>query len=125
MSEASPSKSEQIEALLHGKAYELALKYLPRDEAGSPQYRKLFNVTKKEVEKYAKQNYKWSEFACVKTAPGERDGFYAIRVSKGYLVYDQERGIRFDKGLVHSENDVWRLVMDYILLRSGTGFKFK
>jgi len=120
-----PNKTAQIEALLHFKAYDLVKESIGTDQPVADYYSKVFTVTRQEIEDYAKHNYKLSDFAFLKTAPGQKDGFYAIRISGGYNIYDQERGIRFDKALVQSEDDIWHLLIDYILLRSGTGIKFK
>ena len=118
-----PSKAEQIESLLHFKAYRLVKEWIGPDQSVGDFYTKVFTVTRLEVEEYARQKYRIEDFA--KSSPGEQDGFYAIRVPSGYLTYGQERGEKFSEGLVQSENDVWHLVIEYILLRSGTGLKFR
>ena len=123
MSNALPGKDEQCQALIEDTAYELALRSLPRDQSGRPQYRKVFNVTRTEVERYAREHYRLEDL--VKMAPGPDAGFYAIPTSEGYLTYEQEREIPWGKAIVHSVDDVWRLLVDYRLRYSGTGFKFE
>ncbi len=122
MTSETPDKATQIEALIHRRARELVERSTPPDLSSAESYRRVFTVTRKEVEEYTKEHYKFGDLA--NTSPGSGDGFYAIQISDGYLTYDQERGIQFDKVVVDSENDVWGLVIDYLLARSGTGLKF-
>lgn len=123
MNERFPSKAEQIEALLHHKAGKLLLECRPHDEANEPQYIEIFNVTRKEIEKYAKQHYKMSDLISV--SPGLEDDFYVIPIPDGYLTYYQTREIRFDEIVVKSEDEAWKLLVDFMLLTSGTGIKFE
>ena len=120
-----PSKTEQIEALMRGTAYELTMKYAGRDKSGSPQYSKVFNITRKAVEEYLREHYLLDSLPFTHSSPGSNDGIYIIPVIEGYFVYYQERGIRNPEYLVPSENDAWKFYVDFRLRASGTGLRWE
>jgi hypothetical protein len=124
MKRSVPSKTEQIEAIIYSTEYELTLKYEGRDESGSPEYSKVFTVTRKEIENYLKSHYHLENLPLVYSSNGLQDGLFIIRVTEGYLIYHQERGIRDLEYVAYSEDDAWKFYIDFILSVSGTGLKW-
>jgi hypothetical protein len=127
MNESSiPSKAEQIEALIHEKAYELALKYAGREQFGKLQFSKVFNVTRKEILEYLKNNYCLDNLPFfVFSSPGKRDGIYIIPVPEGYHVFYQEREYRNPDYTVPTEDDAWIFYIDFMLSLSGTALNWQ
>lgn len=125
MKELMPSKAEQIEAILHGVAYDLTMKYAGRDKSGRPQYSRVFTVTRKEIEEYLKEQYSLSTLPLTYSLPSQCDGVYIIATSSGYRFYRQERGIHFSEQTLKSDDEVWQLYIDWKLRTSGTGLKWK
>ena len=125
MKESLPSKAQQIETIINSKAYELTLKYAGRDESGSPEYSKVFTVTRKEIEEYIKKHYRLNNLPFVFSSIGTKDGIYIIPVPGGYHVYYQERGICDPDYVVPTEEDAWKFYVDFTLNRSGTGLKWE
>ena len=119
-----PSKEEQIEALLERKACELVERYVPADRSDFEAYAEIFSVNRSEILAYLQAKY--SLWDLVYTEPGISDGFYAIRQdSGGYLIYEQERSIRFAEAMVPNEDQVWKRFIDYIIVANGTGLRFE
>lgn len=125
MKESTPSKAEQIEAILYGVAYDLTMKYAGRDQSGHPQYSKVFTVTRKEIEEYLQEHYSLNTLPGTHSSASHHDGLYIMSDSSGYRVYHQERGIKFAEKVVRSEEEVWQLYVDWNLRTSGTGLKWK
>ncbi len=125
MKELTPSKEEQIEALIHDKAYQLTIRYSGRDKSGRPNYRKVFNVTRKDIERPLKNHYKFDDLPFVSCSIGPKDGFYIIPTSKAYTIYKQERGVHTRDKTVKSASEARKLYIDWILDTSGTGLEWK
>jgi hypothetical protein len=125
MKSSVPNKAEQIKALIYHKAYALAMQYAGRDKSGSPQYSKVFNVTRADIKEYIKSHYTLDNLPFARSSPTQEDGIYLIPVKNGYEMYDQERGIRFPSTKVHSDDEAWLIVIDHILRTSGTGLKWE
>jgi hypothetical protein len=117
-----PNKSEQIEALIKHEAAKLVEKNVPSHEWENDPYKKIFTVKRNEILQYVKERYPLDRL--VHTKAGNSDGFYAIRHDKGYEVFEQERGIKFNQvqGLILDE--VWSKYVDYLIRTSGTGLPF-
>ena len=106
---------KQIEACIHGRKYELVKEYFHNETLSNDDYKKVFNVSKQDVKKYLLSHYQISDL--IKTHPSESDGFYALEEGEGkYLVYRQERKVRFDEIKVDSVSDVWN---QYIKVELG------
>lgn len=119
MKEIVPSKTEQIEAIIHDKVYDITIEYAGRDKSGKPQYSKVFTVTKKEFEDYAKCHYRLDNLPFVHTEPREIDGLYIIPIKNGYRVYNQVRNIHIEESLLTSERDVWNTYFNYTISTVG------
>ena len=124
MKESSPSKAEQVEALIHGTAYNLTMQYAGRDQSGRHQYSKVFTVTREEIEDYVKDHYRLDNLPFTHSSPSQIEGIFIIPISGGYRVYHQERGMHFDEKLVKSEDAAWCFYFDYALRLTGTGLKW-
>jgi hypothetical protein len=125
MKDSIPSKDEQIEALINGRAYELVLRFAGLDESGGPRYSEVFKVTKDEIKEYITRHYTLNNIPLIHSSPSREDGIYLIPIHDGYEFYDIEHGIRFTGKKVDSEDEAWSIVIDYILGTSGTGMKWE
>ncbi len=120
-----PSNSEQIESLIHDRAYYLTIKYSGRDEAGRPKYKEVFTVTRGEVLKYVKQHYRLYDLPFTHSVVGNEDGLHLLKIGSEFKVYYQERGICFHETIVESEEEAWKAYVDHMLRSSATGLKWE
>lgn len=119
-----PSKEEQIEALIHHRAYDLVMECAPSEDISDAEaYALVFTVKRREVLEYLVQRYNISDL--IKTELSNRDGFYAIPVSQGFRVYEQYNCIKAMEKILSDELGVWNEFVSYILGTSGTGLDFK
>jgi hypothetical protein len=118
-----PNKSEQIEALISHEAVKLVEKNVPSQEWRNDAYKKIFTVKRNEILQYVKERYPLNKL--VHTKEGNFDGFYAIQRVKGYEVFEQERGIKFNQTQGLTLDEVWSKYVDYLIRTSGTGLLFE
>jgi hypothetical protein len=120
-----PGKAEQLDAFLHGNAYEFTMKYAGRDQHGFPQYSKVFTITKKDILDYIKKNYKLNNLPMTYSSPSRKDGYYIIPIpdSTGYRTYYQERGIKGKEIVAYNEEEALLLYVKHRLLYSTSGIK--
>ena len=123
MNSKKPSKQEQIDALIHHRAYDLVIKYAPsKDIDDAEAYRDVFTVKRSEILDYLTKNGRFGDL--VRITPSDRDGFYAIPNKNSFNTYEQERNFKAMEKNVPDVQSVWDLFLDYIIRTSGAGLKF-
>jgi len=118
-----PTKEEQIEALIHHRAYDLVMKYAPSEEINDAEaYAEVFTVKRKEILDHLIQHYQLGDLIHMQRS--NKDGFYAIPEKNGFRTYEQERMLKDNEQFISNEVDVWKQFVDYLLQTSGTGLDF-
>ena len=80
-------KHEQLEAIVTGRTWDLAVRYADRDH---PKLRSMLDVTLEELIAYARE--RGLPETWVRREPATYDGLYLIEENGRYCVYAQDRG---------------------------------
>ena len=116
---ASISRDEQIRVLLLGKAYDTVRMLFPGKQLTGSDYKEVFNVTRIEVVEYVKcHGFPPGAYS---GRQGNCDGPYLIEEESTYVVYYQERGVRFDETRHETREDADEVLIALLLGLSGTG----
>ncbi len=123
MKQLKPTIEEQIEAIVHHKAYELVMNYSGVDRVDKQSYEQVFTVKRSEILAYIRNKYDLNDL--IPRRSDIRDGFYAIPVSDGYRIYEQYDGHRTPPEDVAGKDILQEKYVDYLLRSSGTGLNFE
>lgn len=112
-------RDEQIRLLLQGKAYGTVRALFPGKQLTGGEYKEVFTVKRNDVIEYVKrEGFPSGSYG---HRPGGGDGPYMIEEAGEFIVYYQERGIRFDEVRRARREEANEVLIDLLLGLSGTG----
>jgi len=118
------SKTDQIEALLHHKAYDVATATLGISHMCKSPYSKVFNVTRDDIDNYVAEHGLPGEAFCTVDGPHMCEGIHLVKRDKTWRLFWLERGIASGEETFQSEIEAKHRLLDWILNTAGTGIDF-
>ena len=118
-----PSDVVQMKALMDGTAHDLVRSVLGKSHLDPGDYHAVMTVSFQTALEFVESNYTVDQLATTEELP--RDGYYAVPSDGTWQVYSQEKGGRLNVLLAHSETEVFRHYVKYVLYvkqkRSASG----